>query len=309
MPGPALDVSGLVMSYAGRRVVDGLDLVAPRGALTVVLGPNGAGKTTTIETAEGFRRPHAGTVRVLGLDPHADAARLRPRVGVMLQSGGVWPSVRAGQMVAHAARLYARPLPVAGLLDRLGLTPVARTPYRRLSGGEQQRVGLACALVGRPELVFLDEPTTGLDPQARASVWQLLADLRTAGVALVLTTHLLDEAEALADHVVVIAGGRVAGAGTVAELTTSHPGLQFRSRPGLDLAALQRTLPDGLRSSEVQPGQYRLEGPVDPAVVSAVAAWCASQGALPTQLSTSGGTLGDAYFALTAGEPGSEEPR
>lgn len=296
----AVRISDLVMSYAGRRVVDGLSLSAPLGALTVVLGPNGAGKTTTIETAEGFRRPAAGSVRVLGLDPLRDAPRLRPRVGVMLQAGGVWPSVSPGQMLRHAARLHAHPLPAEAVLERLGLLPVAGTPYRRLSGGEQQRVALGCALVGRPELVFLDEPTTGLDPEARAGVWMLLRELRTAGVSVVMTTHLLDEAATLADHVVVIANGRVVGAGTVEELTATRPAVRFRARPGLDVTALSAALPGATTASEPAPGHYRVEGLVDAALVAAVTAWCASAGVMPTELSTSGGSLSEAYFDLTA---------
>jgi ABC-2 type transport system ATP-binding protein len=298
---PAVEITGLTMRYAGRTVVDRLSLTAAAGALTVVLGPNGAGKTTTIETAEGFRSAQSGTVRVLGRDPQHDQADLAPRVGVMLQSGGVWPSLRAGDMLAHVARLYAAPLPAGTLLERLGLAHVAGTPYRRLSGGEQQKLALACALVGRPELVFLDEPTTGLDPASRVAVWQFLHDLREAGVSIVMTTHLLDEAQALADHVVVIDRGRVAAAGTVAELTAAGPALRFRAKPGLDRAALGAALGEAFAVHEAAPGQYRVEGPVEPATVAAVAAWCADAGTMPAELSTTGATLAEAYFEITAG--------
>lgn len=300
MPGPAVEITDLTMRYAGRAVVDGLSMTAPAGALTIVLGPNGAGKTTTIETAEGFRVPHAGRVQVLGADPRADAGALAPRVGVMLQSGGVWPALRAGDMLAHVARLYAEPLAPGPLLERLGLAAVSRTPYRRLSGGEQQKLALACALVGRPELVFLDEPTTGLDPASRMTVWQFLRDLRDAGVSIVMTTHLLDEAHALADQVVVIDRGRVAGAGTVAQLTSTSPALRFRARTGLDLASLARALPDGFTVVEPAPGQYRVDGPIEPATLAAVTAWCAAAGELPTELTTTGASLTEAYFELTA---------
>lgn len=287
------------MRYAGRAVVDALSLRAPVGALTVVLGPNGAGKTTTLETAEGFRAPHEGTVRVLRLDPQADAARLAPRVGVMLQSGGVWPALRAGAMLEHVARLYRDPLPVDELLARLGLAKVRGTAYRRLSGGEQQRLAMACALIGRPELVFLDEPTTGLDPQARVATWQFLRELRDAGVSIVMTTHLLDEAQALADHVVVIDSGRVVAAGSVADLTSASPALRFRAVPGLDVADLRSGLPAGFEVVESTPGSYRVAGPITPHTVAAVTAWCAAAGAMPTDLSTGGATLAEAYFELT----------
>ena len=288
------------MRYAGRAVVDDLTFMAPIASITVVLGPNGAGKTTTIETAEGFRSPHGGSVRVLGLDPRSDRESLSPRVGVMLQSGGVWPALRAADMLTHVSRLYANPLPTQELMERLGLTRVARTPYRRLSGGEQQKLALACALVGRPEVAFLDEPTTGLDPESRIGVWQFLAELRDSGVGVVMSTHLLDEAQSLADHVIVIDQGRLAAAGSVAELTGTSPGLRFRSRSGMDVGDLTRQLPDGFSAIESSPGQYRVDGPVTPQVVASVTAWCAGQGAMPEELSTGGGSLSEAYFEITS---------
>ncbi len=300
MPAAAVEIDGLTMRYSGRTVVDDLSLTAPTAAITVVLGPNGAGKTTTIETAEGFRAPQAGTVRVLGLDPRGQRARLAPRVGVMLQSGGVWPAVRAAEMLTHVSRLYAHPLPVGRLMDRLELTHVAHTPYRRLSGGEQQKLALACALVGRPEVVFLDEPTTGLDPESRVGVWRLLADLRDSGVGIVMSTHLLDEAQMLADHVIVIDRGRLAAAGSVAELTGAAAGMRFRARAGLAIAGLLERLPAGLVAMESAPGQYRVDGEITPTIVAEVTSWCADLGAMPEELTTGGGTLSEAYFEITA---------
>jgi ABC-2 type transport system ATP-binding protein len=296
----AVEITALTMRYGGRTVVDSLSLTASTASITVVLGPNGAGKTTTIETAEGFRTPHGGSVRVLGLDPRADRASLSPRVGVMLQSGGVWPALRAADMLTHVSRLYAHPLPTHDLMQRLGLTHVARTPYRRLSGGEQQKLALACALVGRPEVAFLDEPTTGLDPESRMGVWQFLAELRDSGVGIVMSTHLLDEAQALADHVIVIDEGRLAAAGSVAELTGTGSGLRFRSRAGMDVGDLQRLLPEGFTVSEPSPGRYRADGPLTPQVVATITTWCAGQGAMPEELSTGGGSLSEAYFEITS---------
>jgi len=300
VPPAAVEITDLTMRYAGRTVVDDLSLTASTAAITVVLGPNGAGKTTTIETAEGFRAPHAGHVRVLGHDPRADRALLAPRVGVMLQSGGVWPSLRAVDMLRHVSRLYAHPLPTAALMERLRLTHVARTPYRRLSGGEQQKLALACALVGRPEVAFLDEPTTGLDPESRIGVWQFLMELRDSGVGIVMSTHLLDEAQALADHVLVIDEGRLAAAGSVAELTGAAAGLRFRARPGMDVEELSGRLPDGFSAVESTPGHYRVDGEVSPEIVATVTAWCAAQGALPAELTTGGGSLSEAYFEITS---------
>jgi len=184
-----------------------------------VLGPNGAGKTTTLETCEGYRRPQSGTVRVLGLDPFSQRQQLLPRIGVMLQQGGAWSGVHAMEMLRHVASLHAHPLDVDVLGARLGLDACGRTPYRRLSGGQQQRLGLAMAVVGRPELVFVDEPTAGLDPQARHTTWDLLRELRAAGVTVVLTTHYIEEAERLADRVHIIDRGRLVMSGTPAELT------------------------------------------------------------------------------------------
>src|SRR5689334_15400395 len=207
------------MRYGAKVAVDRLTLSVERATVTAVLGPNGAGKTTTLETAEGYRSPQAGSVRVLGLDPVTDRRSLLPRIGVMLQGGGAWSGVRADEMLRHVSRLHAHPLDLDALSDRLGLADCGRTPYRRLSGGQQQRLGLAMAIVGRPEIVFVDEPTAGMDPQARRTTWDLLRELRAAGVTVVLTTHYIEEAERLADHVHIIDRGRLVVSGTPAELT------------------------------------------------------------------------------------------
>ena len=216
---PAVEIGGLVKRYGQTTAVDGLTLSAARGAVTGILGPNGAGKTTTIEICEGYRRPDRGTVRVLGLDPMRNAKELRPRVGVMLQSGGIPPSVPAVDYLNLLSRFHARPVEVPVLLDLVGLTTVARTPYKRLSGGQQQRLSLAAAVIGRPELVFLDEPTAGLDPQARHATWDLVGELRAAGVSIILTTHFMEEAERLCDYVAIIDHGQLVAAGTPGQLT------------------------------------------------------------------------------------------
>jgi ABC-2 type transport system ATP-binding protein len=216
---PALQTRGLVKRYDGRAVVDHLDLAVPAGRVTALLGPNGAGKSTTIEICCGLRRADAGEVRVLGLDPVRDGAALRPRLGVMLQEGGVYSGANAREMLHHVAALHAHPLDPEALLTRLGLADTGRTTYRRLSGGQKQLLALGLAIVGRPELVFLDEPTAGLDPHARQATWALIAELRAAGVTVVLATHLMDEAERLADQVLIIDRGRCVAAGSPAELT------------------------------------------------------------------------------------------
>jgi ABC-2 type transport system ATP-binding protein len=216
---PAVSVDGLVMRYGDKAAVDGLSLTVERATITAVLGPNGAGKTTTLETCEGYRRPQQGSVRVLGLDPVRERTALLPRIGVMLQGGGAWSGARAMEMLEHMARLHAHPLDTDLLAERLGLGDCGRTPYRRLSGGQQQRLALAMALVGRPEIVFVDEPTAGMDPQARRTTWELLDELRRDGVTVVLTTHYLEEAEHLADQVHIIDRGRLIASGTPEELT------------------------------------------------------------------------------------------
>jgi len=301
-----VEVDGLVKRYGAATAVAGAHLTARRGAVTAVLGPNGAGKTTTIECCEGLRRPDGGAVRVLGLDPVRDGRRLRPRVGVMLQDGGLPGAARVGDLLRLAAALHARPHRPADLLDLLGLAGVERTPVRRLSGGQRQRVALAVALVGRPEVAFLDEPTAGLDPQARVAAWELVRRLRGDGVAVVLTTHLLDEAERLADHVVLMNGGRVVAAGTPAELTSGGGDtLSFDATPGLDLSGLTTVLPAGIVASEPRPGRYVVGAApgcaLDPRAVAAVTAWCAERGVMPAGLNLGRRSLEDVFHELAAG--------
>ncbi|PZG21903.1 ABC transporter ATP-binding protein [Nonomuraea aridisoli] len=300
MDSPAVEIVDLVKRYGGTTAVDGLTLRAGRGAVTAVLGPNGAGKTSTVEICEGFRAPDSGTVRVLGLDPAAPG--LRSRVGVMLQAGGVPPAMRCAEWLRLVARFYAHPLPARALLDRLGLTDHARTPYRRLSGGQQQRLSLAAAVVGRPELVFLDEPTAGLDPQARHACWDLVGELRTAGVSVVLTTHHMDEAERLADHVVIIDRGRVVAEGTPATLTGAERQLRFRARPGLGLEELLNALPVGSAAKESPAGHYIIEGQVGPELLATVTAWCAAEGVTADDLRIERRTLEDVFLELTGRE-------
>ena len=301
---PAVVVEDLVVRFGSTEAVRGLSMTAPRGAITAVLGPNGAGKTTTVETCEGYRRPDAGSVRVLGLDPVGDARALRPRVGVMLQAGGVPGAVTARQVLAYAAGLFARPLDPGALSERLGIAGLGRTPFRRLSGGEQQRVRLALALVGRPEVVFLDEPTAGLDPQSRHTTWDLLRELRGDGVSVVLTTHFMDEAEELADLVVIVDEGRAVAAASPADLTADLAAapLRFEATSGLDLSDLSAALPHGCSVDEPVAGTYVVSGDVSPDVLAAVTAWCAAQGVMPNGLTVGRRSLEDVFLDLTGRE-------
>jgi ABC-2 type transport system ATP-binding protein len=216
---PAVLVSGLSKRYGGVVALDGASWQAERGAVTAVLGPNGAGKTTMVECCEGLRRPDGGQVRVLGADPwHAGPAH-RARVGVMLQDGGLPASARPLRLLRHLSSMYAAPAPLDPLVRRLGIDEFAGTSVRRLSGGQRQRVALAAALVGRPEVAFLDEPSAGLDPHARLDVWELVRSLADQGAAVVLTTHSFEEAERLADHIVVVAAGTVVAQGSLTQVT------------------------------------------------------------------------------------------
>ncbi len=292
------------MRYGDVTAVDGLTLQVDTATVTAVLGPNGAGKTTTLETCEGYRHPQGGRVRVLGLDPISDARRLRPRVGVMLQQGGSWSGAHAREMVQHVASLHAHPLDVGALLDRLGIANLGSTPYRRMSGGQRQRLGLAMAIVGRPELVFLDEPTAGLDPHARHATWDLIDELRAAGVTVVLTTHYMDEAERLADHVHVVDNGRVIASGTPAQLTSSgaENTIRFSARPGLDVGELALALPTATKVVESTPGAYVVTGQVDPSLLATLTAWCASNGIMAERLTVERRTLEDVFLELTGRE-------
>ena len=300
----AVEVSDLRKRYGDTLALDGVSFSARAGKITAVLGRNGAGKTTTIGICTGRLRPDSGGVRVLGTEPTRTKTAHRARVGVMPQpagsgAAGVYPSARVREVLHLYAAFAATPLPVDALMDRLDLHDVARTPWRRLSGGEQQQVSLALALVGRPELVFLDEPSAGLDVHARLAVWSLLEELRAAGVTIVLTTHSMDEAERLADHVVVIDNGRTIAAGAVADLAAGAPRLTFSASAGLPVDQLTASLPAGASAREVAAGQYVVEGTVDATTVAAVTAWCAERGVLPTHLDTGRRSLEDVFLDLT----------
>jgi len=312
---PAVVVSGLVKRYDGRAVVDRLDLEVARGELFALLGPNGAGKTTTVEIIEGYRHADEGETRVLGLDPRRDATALRARIGLMLQGGGVYPQARPGEILGLFARFYADPRDPDELLDLVGLREVARTRCRALSGGQRQRLGLALALVGRPELLVLDEPTAGMDPAAKAATRSLIADLRSGGTTILLTTHELADVERLADRIAIIDRGRLVGLGSPAQLTAGgRPSIRFRVAEWLDdadRAGLAGALgPEGATVSiedGERPGSHRILGIApDPTAIARLAAWCETRGLLIIEVCTEGGTLEERYLELT-GEAGSDE--
>ena len=213
-----MTVEALQRHYGSVRACDELTWDAPAGGITAVLGPNGAGKTTAIECAVGLQRPDGGTVRVLGTNPWLSTAEHRARVGVMLQSGGLPNGSKPLRLLAHLASLYAAPADITTLAGRLGIDAFAGTTVRRLSGGQKQRLPLAAALIGGPEVLFLDEPTAGLDPHGRLDVYDLLREVADGGTTVVVTTHSFEEAQALATHLVVISDGRTAASGSPADV-------------------------------------------------------------------------------------------
>jgi ABC-2 type transport system ATP-binding protein len=295
-----IEVEGLVKRYGPLTAVDGLDLTVGRGETFALLGPNGAGKTTTVECLEGYRRPDAGRVRVLGLDPADDARELAPRIGVMLQEGGLYPHVRPAEILHTFAAFHADPEDPDALLAALGLDEVRDTRYRALSGGEKQRLALALALVGRPEVLFLDEPTAGLDPVARRTTWALLAERTRAGATILVTTHLLDEAAAVADRVAIVDRGRLRLLGTPAELTSGGDGaVSVRISPAPDAATLAAHLgvavrPEGSPSA----GRLRVAALATPGLLAALADFLAVHGGQLDELRASGRTLEEVYLGL-----------
>ncbi len=311
-PGPAIVVRGLRKRYGGRAVVDGIDLDVRAGSITALLGPNGAGKTTTVEILEGYRSPDEGSVRVLGLDPTRQAGELRTRIGLMLQGGGIYPQAKPREILRLFARFYRDPLDPDALLETVGLADVANTRYKVLSGGQRQRLGLALALVGRPELVLLDEPTAGMDPAAKASTRTTIVGLRDVGVTVLLTTHELADVELMADAIAIVDRGRIVASGTAAELAAgAEARLRFRMATALDetdRAGLGSVL-GGTLTEDGASGRYRLEGrSPDPALLAGLADWCAERAILLAEVRTTGATLEERYLELTGDRGAEEEP-
>lgn len=302
----ALRARGLVRRYGDTTAVDGIDLDLHRGEVMALLGPNGAGKTSTVEMCEGFLAPDAGSISIFGLDPISDREAVHARVGMMLQGGGAYSASRTEEMLRLIASFYADPIDADWLLDTLGLREHGRTPYRRLSGGQQQRLSLACAIVGKPELVFLDEPTAGLDAQSRIAVWELVRALRRDGVAVLLTTHLMDEAAELADSVVIIDRGSVVATGSPEQISSLglsdgvvasfHGDVSASELDALAsaLAEFDVRVRGGNRANEIN-----IDGDSSPAVFAAACAHFASR-ALPIErIGRHERSLEDVFLELT----------
>jgi ABC-2 type transport system ATP-binding protein len=297
----AIEVSSLTVRYGDVVAVDRLSFTAEAGRVTCVLGRNGAGKTSTIECLEGLRAPTSGHVSVIGLDPRDDHRALVPRIGVMLQEGGVYPAARPLEVLHHAAALYRRPIAPGTLVDRLGLGGLERRTWRQLSGGEQRRLTLALALVGRPQVAFLDEPTAGVDPAGRQTIREVIGDLRANGVTVLMTTHDLDEAERIADDIVIIDGSRLVARGTLAELvrpTDKGDRVRFSAPVGIDVGSLAGYI----RAPVVQttPGHYEVGAVPQPTTVAAITAWLAEKDIPLDELHASRQRLEDVFLRLTS---------
>jgi ABC-2 type transport system ATP-binding protein len=301
----AVEIRELVVRYptpTGDVVaVDGLNLSIPVGTVCTLLGPNGAGKTSTVETLEGYRKPTTGTVRVLDLNPISDAKALAPRIGVMLQRNGVYVTMNPREVMRLFASYYGtRALNADEMLEKVGLSSVAATPWRRLSGGEQQRLSLGLALIGRPDVAFLDEPTASVDPTARILVRDIIGQLRTDGVTVVLTTHDLDEAQRLSDHIVIIDHGKVLAEGTPTELMrgSGRGGIRFRTAGTFDAQALAAALGGSVEA--VSEAEYLADVDPSPTNVAALTTWLAQHNLAIEDLKAGTHSLEDVFLRLTA---------
>jgi ABC-2 type transport system ATP-binding protein len=296
---PAIVVDGLIKDYRTFRAVDGVSFCVWPGEIYALLGPNGAGKTTTTEILEGHRRRSGGTVEVLGFDPGANPRQLRERIGIMLQSGGLDSELSVEEMVSFYGGFYSRPRDVDETIERVGLTAKRRARARTLSGGQQRRLDLALALIGNPEVLFLDEPTTGFDPGARRDAWKMIADLRHSGMSVLLTSHYLDEVQQLADRVGVMSHGHLIEESTPEALggrDVAGTIISFRM-PG---RAPAPDLPGGPWEEPAQPdGEYTLHTDTPTRVLAALTSWAVGHDVELQQLTVVRPSLEDVYLRLT----------
>jgi len=294
----AVEVEDLVVRYGDLVAVDHVSFSAAAGEVTAVLGPNGAGKTSTIEVCEGYRCPTSGSARVLGFDPQRQQTEMSQHIGVMLQEGGVSPSAKVSDVVRLYCDLYGKGVDPGELIERVGLGERSRSSFRRLSGGEKQRLSLAMALAAQPEVAFLDEPTSGVDITGRQTIRTIVRDLAATGCAVVLATHELDEAEKIADHVVIFDRGRVVADGSLDDLRRGHDEVRFRSAPDLDVVALAAALQVPVRSVAI--GEYVVGGGA--VHVAAVTAWLNEAGHPLEDLRAGKQRLEDVFLRLTGHE-------
>ena len=294
----AIEVQGLTKQYAGSTVVRDVSFMVERGEIFGIIGPNGAGKTTTVECIEGLRTPDAGHISVLGLNPGRDRGKLRKRLGVQLQDAELPARLRVGEALRLYSSFYAAPADWRALMETLGLTDKQKTHFGKLSGGQRQRLSIALALVGQPEVIVLDELTTGLDPQARRDTWTLIEGIRDRGTTIVLVTHFMAEAERLCDRIAVIDSGRIVALDTPAALAAGADASQrimFRPDRPLDETELL-ALPE-VRGVQRRGGQVTVTG--TGAMLNAVTTLLARHGIVAGQLRVDQASLEDAFIALT----------
>lgn len=293
-------VENLSVSYGDLVAVDNVSFEAPSGSVTVILGPNGAGKTSTIEVCEGFRIAKSGSVRVLGLDPVSDHRALTERMGVMLQGGGVYPSARVRDVVSHFCALHNKGVNATQLIERVGLSNRSTGTWRKLSGGEQQRLSLALALAADPDVIFLDEPTSGVDIDGRDVIADIIRDLSARGTTVVLASHDMAEAEKVATHAVLFNSGKVIASGEILTLLTSRKHLRFTSSVGLVPAELAVSINSPVVA--IGDGVYEVASEPTPQLMTRISQWLAdnSHPLLGVDMGTE--SLEDTYRRLTRGE-------
>ncbi|MFY9330967.1 MAG: ABC transporter ATP-binding protein [Candidatus Nanopelagicales bacterium] len=297
----------LVVNYGKTRALRGLTMGVRLGALTTLLGPNGAGKSTTLGVLAGLVRPDSGSATIFGAP--AGSLSARQRLGVMLQEGGIPTGARGPSIVRHIAGLRGAAESAEHWIDQLDLDSIGRTTFRRMSGGQKKRVALACALVGHPDLVFVDEPTAGLDPPGRLMVWEALDALRRQGVTVVLCTHDLEEAERLADDVIIIHEGVCRLQEPLTQvLAQARESVDFDAPLHLDLTGLQSALSATANVEERSPGRYRIVGDVSPQTLATVTAWCSQHGVMARGLRVGGTRLEDRYWDITGDGPSTPAP-
>ena len=295
---PAIEVRGLRKSYGDVEAVRGIDLSVRRGEVFALLGPNGAGKTTTVEILEGHRDRTAGDVSVLGHDPGLNERALKQRIGIVLQTTGVEPYLSVEETIDLFRGYFPDPLPLEEILDVIGLGEQRRTRVRRLSGGQQRRLDVAIGLAGDPELLFLDEPTTGLDPAARRQAWEMVDNLRSLGKTVVLTTHYMDEAEHLADRVAIIVEGQIVAEGAPGELVRSGGSTTIRFAVGPEAGSP----PDDLGAESASgDGAFTIATAAPTESLHRLAGWAVEQGVELEGLSVSTPTLEDVFIDLVGG--------
>lgn len=294
-----IEVNNLYIAYGEKVAVNGISFQAGSGEVLTILGPNGAGKTSTVEAMEGYKKPTGGTIKVLGLDPHKDLPKLTSSIGVMLQDGGIYPRMTPLQALQLFHGYYDQALEVEYLIELMKLQESLRTPYRKLSGGEKQRLSLALAIIGKPKVAFLDEPTSGVDPEGRIAIREVIRTLKSQGVCVILTTHELDEAQRLADRVIILDKGTIVAEGTLEELMGAKGGheLRFAASTGLDLMEMSSQL--GVNVIEERAGEYLISTSATPDLIAKLTSYLADKNIVVGDIRAGKSSLEDVFFSLT----------